>query len=749
MQLRHEGIFPLKPTSTADSHHHPARANRLLNTLEMRTRASVMQSRPFSVQLEVTTKCNLACIMCARDKYHGRGSNLPDDVLELFFAQVLPTAQDVIVSSFGEPLLYPRIGELFSRIDSASGLELGFFTNLLLLDEPMARGIMDSGVGYINASIDGASKETYEAIRKGGKWEDLLEKMRLLRRIKEEYGGTLPRLNLCVVGSTLNVHETAKFVELASEFGFDSVKYNPNMYVDDEEMDYLSLVHEQEKTVHQFRVGNQRAVELDLHTNYHRKPFQAESKLPVPRDSSVPMVRLLVNHAKRLMRHELQWRIENTAKQSGGGAKRFVFLSAVKAKDKVLDSLPLIGKVRRPVPIPHVVPNDAGPRSCGNPWTHVHIKSDGKVYPCCFSDEEMGDLRKQSFEEIWNGEKYQDLRQSLTQERPWASCRRASCNWVEGVHSSIYGGEITMENRPAQIDATAGLVLPVHIKNTSKFGWNPSAATIAHSTGSVKELLQSADEKMVARNTRDARVSLSYRLLTLQNELLDEGPHIPIPEDTHKEKTVTLELPIRPILYSGPVKLKIDLVHENVTWFGERCNSARELTTILTNAPFAAYVLPGDKAALRKVIQGRWKAGEHFELPIVLRNVGTEALGGPDAKDFIGVHWRTPKGDTLLWEGARIAITEVLQPGESRNISVPVFVPSDLPAGVVHLDVDVVRNDAFWLSVMWNRPLLAWALTIGEEAPMSTVQNTTGSTLTPAFEAFGQCVPHAGSKGIW
>lgn len=735
---------------------HPARTNRLLNTLEMRERALVMRSNPFSVQLEVTTKCNLACIMCARDKYHGRGANLPNDVLELFFDQILPTTQDVIVSSFGEPLLYPRIEELFSKIDPESGLELGFFTNFLLMDEPMARRIIESGVAYINASIDGASKETYEAIRKGGKWEDLLEKLRLFRSIRAEYNSKFPKMNLCVVGSTLNVSETAKFVDLAKEFGFDSVKYNPNMYVDDEEMDYLSLVHEQEKTVHQFKVANQRAVELDLHTNYHRKPFKAVSKEPVPHDPSILATTLFQNKLKRFFRHELLWRLENTQKQSGGGVKNMVYLSGIKAKDKLLDSIPVVGKIRRPVPIPHVVPNDAGPRSCGNPWTHVHIKSDGKVYPCCFSDEVMGDLRKQSFQEIWNGEKYQDLRKTLKEERPWASCRRASCNWVEGSHSSIYGAEIRVDHPPAVLDGSKETLLTVRVKNTSKFGWNPSEASKQQATSGFQDLLKSADDKMVDRNTRDARVSLSYRLLTEKNELIDEGVHLPVPEDTHKEKSIELQLPIRPVLYSGPVKIKLDVVHEGVTWFSERSNSSLEIACTIENVPFAAYVSVAEKAAVRKAVSAQWLPGSSFALPITVRNVGTKAIGGSGRQDFVATHWRTKAGLTAEWEGPRLLLDSEIAPGESKTVQLPVEVPSHLSAGTYQLECDVLRSDEFWLSDRWNRPLLAWFVEVANEKARSSAasENTLqpahqSTTLTPALEAFGQCVSNAGSKGIW
>ena len=45
----------------------------------------------------------------------------------------------------------------------------------------------------------------------------------------------------------------------------------------------------------------------------------------------------------------------------------------------------------------------------------VQVNPDGKVFPCCRGPDElnMGDARTQTFEEIWNGEKYQRFRQQM------------------------------------------------------------------------------------------------------------------------------------------------------------------------------------------------------------------------------------------------------------------------------------------------------------------------------------------------
>lgn len=727
---------------------HAARANRLRNTLDMRRRSIVVQSRPYSVQLEVTTKCNLACIMCARDKYHGRGANLTDDVLEPFLEQLFPTAHDIIVSSFGEPLLYPGVGTLFERIDPASGLKLGFFTNLLLLDEPMAERIVRSRVAYVNASIDGATKETYEAIRKGGKWETLLEKIALLNRVKARLGSRTPEVNLCVVGSTLNIDEAARFVDFAKQHGFASVKYNPNMYVDDEGMEWLSLTHEQEKTVRRFREAHRRAVELDMHTNFHRKPFKLDVPAdPVSHGHDVGAAQFVWNSAKRAWRNGIGWRLRNTWEQSGGTAPAFLWLGAIKAADKVVDSIPVVGAVRRKVPIPHTIPNDAPPKSCGNPWTHVHVKSDGLVYPCCFSDEVMGDLRRQSFEEIWNGEKYQDLRRSMKTAEYWGSCRRASCNWIEGAHSSIYGAEIGVLDPLATLDGSAGASIRVRVRNGSRFAWNPS---VPAKEGLAADLLASRDEKMIRENTRDARVTLSYRLLTAKDELVDEGEHVAVPADVKPGASFEMPLAVRPVRHAGKMKLKIDLVHEGVTWFGERCNSARDMAVEIVNVPFAAYLSAWDKNAVAAALDRAVKPGSDIMLPIRILNVGTAPLGGPERRDLLSYHWKSADGGVAEWEGLKLHIDQPIAPGAHRDVQLPVRVPASLPAGRYDVEIDVLREGETWLSTCWNRALLAWPTRVAsspeEEKAMAT-NDARGKLFV--WEPRGQCVPNTGNKGIW
>jgi len=57
---------------------------------------------------------------------------------------------------------------------------------------------------------------------------------------------------------------------------------------------------------------------------------------------------------------------------------------------------------------------------CWKMWHSCVITWDGNVVPCCFDKDAqfvLGNLRRDSFKEIWFGEKYQQFRQSLLRSR--------------------------------------------------------------------------------------------------------------------------------------------------------------------------------------------------------------------------------------------------------------------------------------------------------------------------------------------
>jgi len=63
---------------------------------------------------------------------------------------------------------------------------------------------------------------------------------------------------------------------------------------------------------------------------------------------------------------------------------------------------------------------------CMLPWMHMHAFPDGRAYPCCLADywHPVGDLRKNTMAEVWNQDKYKQLRVNMVTEQPSKECSK-------------------------------------------------------------------------------------------------------------------------------------------------------------------------------------------------------------------------------------------------------------------------------------------------------------------------------------
>jgi MoaA/NifB/PqqE/SkfB family radical SAM enzyme len=61
---------------------------------------------------------------------------------------------------------------------------------------------------------------------------------------------------------------------------------------------------------------------------------------------------------------------------------------------------------------------------CLYPFLQARVSFSGKVYFCPFIRVEVGDLATSSLEEIWNGERYVEMRKRLLDNGIFPVCRR-------------------------------------------------------------------------------------------------------------------------------------------------------------------------------------------------------------------------------------------------------------------------------------------------------------------------------------
>jgi radical SAM protein with 4Fe4S-binding SPASM domain len=180
---------------------------------------------PKQVQIEPAGECNLRCEMCAirlrSGLPPGRRAFMQPSVFKAIIDQ-FPGDTDLHLQGLGEPLLHPDFFNMVSYAVSR-GMRVTTNSNMTLMDSERAEACVRSGLSWIRISIDGATAETYESIRKGGRLGLVLKNIGLIRQAKERLRSPAPRLFFVMVVMRRNIHELAKMIRLAAICGIEQV----------------------------------------------------------------------------------------------------------------------------------------------------------------------------------------------------------------------------------------------------------------------------------------------------------------------------------------------------------------------------------------------------------------------------------------------------------------------------------------------------------------------------------------------
>lgn len=180
------------------------------------------------IHIPVTDTCNLACSMCPRNNEHypATASHMAEGVFDALLKEV-PNVSCVMIMALGEPLLYPHVVEVVRRCRErlpAAG-EVGITTNATLLSETMASDLIDAGLGFLYASVDGAKQVTYERYRVGASFAQTCGNIkRFTKLVRERAGSCRTMMNFVMMDG--NVDEVPAFVRLAASLGVENVTFS-------------------------------------------------------------------------------------------------------------------------------------------------------------------------------------------------------------------------------------------------------------------------------------------------------------------------------------------------------------------------------------------------------------------------------------------------------------------------------------------------------------------------------------------
>ncbi|MDD5645300.1 MAG: radical SAM protein [bacterium] len=172
----------------------------------------IVSSRITSAKIEITTRCNLKCRFCD-SVISGRKKT---DMQEHEFLQILekmPFLAKISLSGVGEPFINPNIFR-FIGLAKERNILIGTFTNATLLSEDKIGRLIESGIDWLNISVDGATKKTYESIRCGAIFEDIISNIEMLQQENIRSGKKID-IAVWMVLTKTNIRELPLMIPLA------------------------------------------------------------------------------------------------------------------------------------------------------------------------------------------------------------------------------------------------------------------------------------------------------------------------------------------------------------------------------------------------------------------------------------------------------------------------------------------------------------------------------------------------------
>ncbi len=172
---------------------------------------------PPKVQIEVTNRCNLRCIMCTRNQMQRPTADLSLEHLRLVADQCATGPGCAVLLFFlGEPLLHPQLDEMIAYLDTVKDrtpirMGFGIQTNAMLLSKDRARRLLEAGLRHICCSVDGLEGDL-DQIRPGAEYAVVERNILNLLELRQQLQLSDLRIEISKLCDDRNSDEVQRFL---------------------------------------------------------------------------------------------------------------------------------------------------------------------------------------------------------------------------------------------------------------------------------------------------------------------------------------------------------------------------------------------------------------------------------------------------------------------------------------------------------------------------------------------------------
>lgn len=209
-----------------------------------------MENKARNLLVNFDDSCNLRCQSCRNEVKVATGRELEKNLryADMLIDQVLPHVEFITMAGTGEVF----VGKGYERMYTSDAMNnigwIRLLTNGLLFNEKNWKKISDGKTArfILTVSIDAATKETYEQLRRNGSFDVLKKNMEFASKLRKN--GTLAYFRLNFVVQRKNYKEMPLFVQWGKALGVDEVFFtkilNFGTYTQEEFLSDISMMEE-------------------------------------------------------------------------------------------------------------------------------------------------------------------------------------------------------------------------------------------------------------------------------------------------------------------------------------------------------------------------------------------------------------------------------------------------------------------------------------------------------------------------
>jgi MoaA/NifB/PqqE/SkfB family radical SAM enzyme len=330
----------------------------------------VRRPLPRSLYIEPTNRCNSLCTTCPRTFFPMES---PADMSFERFKSIVdqfPVLERVVMHGLGEPMLNHDLVRMIEYLKARpEGTYVLYNSNSIAMTSQRAEQLVASGLDEYRASLDGATPDTYRAIRGVNALEKVVRNLRLLVETKQWMGASAPHISAWFIAMRENLHELLDVIRLARKVGITEFYMQRFVYF-----------------------GEGLGVEEQ---SLYRRLKDEE--------------RVLVERAVALCRG-LGMKF-----QAAGATTPVHMMSA-----DVQSSRPW-SECRRPTTLSYITANGNVLSCCFVPFASHDYAQVGDLI--------LGNAFEQPFEDIWNGAAYSEFRRRILTDDPARCCKGCGSKW--------------------------------------------------------------------------------------------------------------------------------------------------------------------------------------------------------------------------------------------------------------------------------------------------------------------------------